>query len=102
MAENSKERRERAGADTRSQQEAEAQSVREKTARLRALRLARDAEAGNQTAKSTARSAAKSTVKSAATAGKPAAAKKKSRNSGQKGASLSEWLAAQQKDGRHN
>lgn len=98
MAENSKERRERAGADVRSQQEADAQSVREKTARLRALRLARDAEAGNQPAKSTAKSA----IKSAATAGKPAAARKKSRNSGQKGASLSEWLAAQQKDGRHN
>jgi hypothetical protein len=51
MAENSKERRERAGADARSQQEADAQVVREKTARLRALRLARDAEAGNKTAR---------------------------------------------------
>jgi len=106
MAENSKERRERAGADARSQQEAEAQFVREKTARLRALRLARDAAAGNQTAKSPAKSpaktSAKSTTKSAATAGKPAVAKKKPRGSGEKGSSLSEWLAAQQKDGRHN
>jgi hypothetical protein len=94
MAENSKERRERAGADARSQQEAEAQAVREKTARLRALRLARDAEAGNKTAKIAA--------KGAAAEGKPVAAKKKPRRTGEKGSSLSEWLAAQQKDGRHN
>jgi hypothetical protein len=98
MAENSKERRERAGADARSQQEADAQVVREKTARLRALRLARDAETGDKTANKTVNK----TVKSAATAGKPAATKKKSRSSGKKGLSLSEWLAAQQKDGRHN
>jgi|HubBroStandDraft_6_1064221.scaffolds.fasta_scaffold216775_1 hypothetical protein len=98
MAENSKERRERAGADARSQQEADAQVVREKTARLRALRLARDAEAGNKTASKPA----KKTLDSAGTAGKPAAAKKKSRGAGKSGLSLSEWLAAQQKDGRHN
>ena len=98
MAENSKERRERAGANARSQQEADAQVVREKTARLRALRLARDAEAGNKTANKTA----KKTANSAATSGKPAAPKKKSRHSGKTGLSLSEWLAAQQKDGRHN
>lgn len=91
MAENSKERRERAGADARSQQEADAQAVREKTARLRALRLARDAQAGNKTANG-----------AAAVVGKPAAAKKRPRKSGDKGSSLSEWLAAQQKDGRHN
>jgi hypothetical protein len=90
MTENSKNRRERAGADARSQQEAEAQLVREKTARLRALRLARDAEVVNKTAKG------------AATTGKPAATKRKPRNSGDKASSLSEWLTAQQKDGRHN
>jgi hypothetical protein len=89
MTENSKNRRERAGADARSQQEAEAQLVREKTARLRALRLARDAEVVK-------------TAKGAATTGKPAATKRKPRNSGDKASSLSEWLTAQQKDGRHN
>ena len=90
MAENLKDKRDRASADARSQQEANAEAVREKTARLRALRLARDAETGNQTSKG------------ATAAGKPPAAKKRHRNSGKKGASLAEWLAAQQKDGRHN
>jgi hypothetical protein len=102
MAENSKERRERAGADARSQQEADAQLVREKTARLRALRLAREAEAGSSTASNTAKKTAKKTADSAAGVGPPAAARKKPRNSGKAGLSLSEWLAAQQKDGRHN
>jgi hypothetical protein len=90
MAENSKEKRERAGTDARLQREAEAQAVREKTARLRALRLARDAEAGNNTAAG------------AATPGKPAVVKKKRRASGDKALSLSDWLTAQQKDGRRN
>jgi hypothetical protein len=67
--------------------EAEAQAVRDKTARLRALRLARDAEI-------------------AANAPPPppkrAAPKKKSAKSGEKGPSLSDWLSAQQTEGRRN
>jgi hypothetical protein len=69
MAENSRERRERAGADARSQQEADAQLVREKTARLRALRLARDAEAGGKIVNNTGKKTGKKTVDSAASAG---------------------------------
>jgi hypothetical protein len=102
MAENSRDRRERAGADARSQQEADAQLVREKTARLRALRLARDAEAGSKTVNNTAKKTGKKTADSVASVGTPAAARRKPRNSGKAGLSLSEWLAAQQKDGRHN
>ena len=68
--------------------EAEAQAVRDKTARLRALRLARDAEiAANNPVAATA---------------KRAAPKKKSVKSGDKGPSLSDWLSSQQTQGRRN
>ena len=71
------------------QHEIDAQLLREKTARLRALRLAQEAKNG--------------------TAGAPAA-KKRTRKSGQqssetsggKGVSLSDWLSTQQKEGRRN
>jgi hypothetical protein len=71
-----------------SQQEVDAQAVREKTARLRALRLAR--EAANNTATSVAASGRSGTVK------------KKSPTAGEKALSLSEWLSTQQKEGRRN
>jgi len=72
------------------QHEIDAQLLREKTARLRALRLAQEAKNG--------------------TAGTPAAGKKRTRKSGSKsaetsggkGVSLSDWLSTQQKEGRRN
>jgi hypothetical protein len=70
-------------------QEAEAQAVRDKTARLRALRLARDAEI------------AANSPPEPATA-KRAAPKKKSAKSEAKGPSLSDWLSSQQTQGRRN
>ena len=66
-----------------------AQAVRDKTARLRALRLARDAEI------------AANNPPEAATP-KRAAPKKKSAKSGEKGPSLSDWLSTQQTQGRRN
>ncbi len=79
MAESLKEKREREGAQAMAQYEAEARAAREKTARLRELRLAH--EAANKT--------------SAATP-----VKKKARKKGEKSEALSEWLANQKKDGR--
>ncbi len=79
MAESLKEKREREGAQAMAQYEAEARAAREKTARLRELRLAH--EAANKTS-----------------AGAPV--KKKARKKGQKSEALSEWLANQKKDGR--
>jgi hypothetical protein len=81
-----KEKRERASAKVISQIEADARAVREKTARLRALRLAQ--EAGNTSA--------------GGTADKRAAVKKTPRKSGGKAVPLSEWLSAQEKEGRRN
>jgi hypothetical protein len=70
-----------------SPEQAEARAIEENTARLRALRLARDAaEQATGTAKAGAR----------------VAAGKKSRKPADKAASLSEWLAAQQKEGRRS
>ncbi len=79
MAENLKEKREREGAQAMAQYEAEARAAREKTARLRELRLAH--EAANKPS-----------------AGTPV--KKKARKKGEKSEALSEWLANQKKDGR--
>jgi hypothetical protein len=69
------------------QHEVDAQLLREKTARLRALRLAQQAKNGTM----------------------PAPVKKKARKlgegsekSGGKGVPLSEWLSTQQKEGRRN
>ena len=69
------------------QHEIDAQLLREKTARLRAMRLAQEAKNGTT----------------------PAPVKKKARKSaegaeksGGKGVPLSEWLSAQQKEGRRN
>jgi len=89
MADGSKEKHNAKAAA--SQHEADAQAVREKTARLRALRLAHEAAnkpAGGATAAS----------------GRAAPKKKsgKSAKSGGTGQSLSEWLANQQKEGRNN
>lgn len=85
MADRFKEKRERNGISAVSQHEADAQLVREKMARLRALRLAQ--EATNDAA-------------GRAAASRPAVAKKKARKSGEKTASLSDWLATQQNEGR--
>jgi len=69
------------------QHEIDAQLLREKTARLRALRLEQEARNGTT----------------------PAPVKKKARKSGEgsekaggKGVPLSEWLSTQQKEGRRN
>jgi hypothetical protein len=67
--------------------EAEAQAVRDKTARLRALRLARDAELA---------------ANAPPAPPKRAASKKKPARSGEKGPSLSDWLSTQQTEGRRN
>jgi hypothetical protein len=76
------EKTERAGAKAMPQHEVDAQALREKTARLRELRLA------HQPANKTATGAA----------GKRTAVKKKPG----KGLPLSEWLSAQEKEGRRN
>lgn len=83
MAENLKEKREREGAVAMAQYEAEARALREKTARLRELRLAREAAGGGTPA-----------------AGKKAPAKKKAGKKPGKAELLSAWLADQQKEGR--
>lgn len=83
MADNLKEKREREGAVAMAQYEAEARAVREKTARLRELRLAREA------------AAAASPV-----SGKKTPVKKKARKKGGKAELLSAWLNDQQKEGR--
>jgi hypothetical protein len=83
MAENLKDKREREGAVAMAQYESEARAIREKTARLRELRLAH--EAAN---------------KALPSAGKKTSVKKKSAKKGGKAEPLSDWLAAQQKEGR--
>jgi hypothetical protein len=89
MADPHKEKRERAGVRAMAQHEADAQLLREKTARLRELRLAREA--------------ADAAAGRAASAKGPTAIKKKAGKSGkprEKAPSLSDWLATQQKEGR--
>ena len=71
---------------TMSQVEIDAQRIREKTARLRELRLAQ--EAANASA------AARAPVRSAP------AKKKQARKPGEKGPSLSDWLDSQHDQGR--
>ena len=89
MADPHKEKRERAGIRAMSQHEADAQLLRDKTARLRELRLAReaaDAAAGGGAIVNGRGAIKKKTGKS----GKPR----------EKAPSLSDWLATQQKEGR--
>jgi hypothetical protein len=90
MADRFKEKHQRASINVISQHEADARAVREKMARLKALRLAH--EAANPPASAAA-------VTNGAPGGAPAI-KKKARKSGAKGPSLSDWLATQQKEGR--
>lgn len=85
MADLFKEKREKAGTKAMSQLEIDAQLMREKTARLRELRLAQEAANG------AARPAPSRSSGPAA---------KKSGKSGEKGPSLSDWLDTQQKQGR--
>jgi hypothetical protein len=70
-----------------SQVEIDAQRIREKTARLRELRLAQEAANGGAAARAPVRSSAP-------------AKKKQARKPGEKGPSLSEWLDTQQNQGR--
>jgi hypothetical protein len=86
MANQSKDRRERAAA---AQYEVDALALREKTARLRALRLAREA-------------AVTATAAAPATGRSTKAVTKKAGKAGATRQSLSEWLAAQQKEGLRN
>jgi hypothetical protein len=88
VADNSKEKRGRGGAEVMSQIEAEARAMREKTARLRELRLAKGG--GNNAAPG------------ATTAVRHITAKKRSGKSAEKARPLSEWLDAQEKEGRNN
>lgn len=87
MTDSSDDKAERAGAKAVPQHELDAQALREKTARLRELRLAQEAATGK-------------------TAGGPpvrrAATKKAPHKADQKSVPLSEWLATQQKEGRRN
>jgi hypothetical protein len=83
MTNPSGEKRQRAG-KAMLQHEADAQRLREKTARLRELRLAQ--EAANATG--------------AAATSKSTAVKKRAGKRPEKGPSLSDWLATQQNQGR--
>lgn len=87
MPDSFKDKREKAGTKGMSQLEMDAQVMREKTARLRALRLAKEAANGG---------VASAPVRSHASAAK----KSKARRSNEKGPSLSDWLDAQQNQGR--
>jgi hypothetical protein len=88
MTADSKEQRARDAALATAQYEAEAQALRDKTARLRELRLAHEAAAN-------AGGTAKTTSKASAT---------KKRSSKPKATSerLSDWLATQQNQGRRS
>jgi hypothetical protein len=74
------------GRKAMSEYEAEGVAMRAKTARLRALRLARDA--------------AEAQAEAAAPAKKPAKAKRAAKAAAKPGAKLSEWLSDREKDGR--
>jgi hypothetical protein len=80
------EKSERAGAKAVPQHEIDAQLLREKTARLRELRLAQEASGQSVTS----------------TPGKRSAAKKTPGKSSKKSVPLSDWLSTQQKEGRRN
>ena len=86
MADASRENRKPAGAKAVPQHELDAQLLREKTARLRELRLAHEPASTGV----------------AAAPGAPAASKKKAGKPRQKTASLSDWLAAQNNEGRRS
>lgn len=83
MADPRKEKRNRVSNNVMPQHEADAQILREKTARLRELRLAQGASAASPALASRRNS-------------------KKSRKPGEKNASLSDWLATQQDQGRRS
>ena len=87
MSDGFDEKTERAGTKAVPQHELDAQALREKTARLRELRLAQEAATG--------KTASGHPVRRAATKNAP-------RKADQKSVPLSEWLATQQKEGRRN
>jgi hypothetical protein len=89
MADPHKEKRDRATMTAMSRHEAEAQILREKTARLRALRLAHEAANGS------------ATTAAAPSVGRTAV-KKKTGKTREKAPSLSDWLASQQNQGRRS
>lgn len=99
LAEQRKREREEDGRKAMSEYEAEKIAIREKSARLRALRLAREAEqAAQPPARPARKTASKTASKTAAKAGtRASAAGKKSAKSPEK---LSDWLQEQQKEGR--
>jgi hypothetical protein len=88
VTDSSNEDRDRAGAKTMPQHEVDARLLREKTARLRELRLAREAANPAASAAAGKRTAVKAKKTPAASAKKPVP--------------LSDWLTAQQKEGRRN
>jgi len=88
MQDSFKEKREKAGSKAMSQLEMDAQLIREKTARLRALRLAHEAANGP--------------VTPAKPAPRKQAAKKKPAKSTEQTKSLADWLATQENQGRRS
>lgn len=88
----------------RAQHEADAQAVREKTAKLRALRLAKeaaDAAAGIVPADAKPPKAAKSGGGGKSSAGKAAGGGKKGK-AAEKSVALSDWLSDRSSSGRRN
>jgi hypothetical protein len=88
VTDSSNDGREPTGFKSVPQHEIDAQRLREKTARLRELRLAREA--------------ANPTAGGAAPAAKRAQSGKKTSKSDAKAVPLAQWLAAQQNQGRRN
>ena len=88
MADDSDQKSERAGAKSIPQHEIDAQALREKTARLRELRLA---QGGNG-----------NSVTSSAGGKRPASKGTASKKGSGKARPLSEWLSTQEKEGRRS
>lgn len=88
MAGNSKETRDREAAQAKALYEADAQAVRDKTARLKALRLAKEAA-----------ELSSGVAKSVVPKGKKKAPESKAKTKGQP---LSDWLKGQQGAGRRS
>lgn len=88
MSDGSDDKGEQPAAKTVPQHELDAQTTREKMARLRALRLAQES--------------AKPTPHKPATSGKRTGTKKSASKTADKSVSLADWLSTQAKEGRRN
>jgi uncharacterized membrane protein YqiK len=83
--------KEQEGAKAMAEYEAAGRAVREKTARLRALRMAKEAAEPKAAVKTSTKQPGKSTA---------AAPRKKGAKAAEKKASLAEWLKGEREDGR--